>query len=148
MRQELLIDYITDGIMEFLNRQPVRIPSDAANEVAQLVFLREYIVLNFAFDQDLSLSRPFDAYEVNPVLETNGAECEAFSSLADACEALARAEYAGSPARILWTLYGHISRQGVQVIEDCESEEEAFALLYKMTGIRGVSGTTHYPALF
>ncbi len=148
MRQELLIDYITDGIMEFVSRQPLRIPSDAAHEIAQMVVLREYIMLNFPFDQDLSLSRTFEAYEVSPVLETNGVECEAFSSLADACEALAKAEYAGTPARILWTLYGHISGQEVQVIEDCESEEEAFASLYKMTGIRGVSGATHYPALF
>lgn len=148
MQQAQLIDYITDNIMEYLTRQPVQVPSDAAHEVAQMALLREYIAITFRPGQELSTHPTFDAYEVSPVLETNGIECEAFLSLAEACEPLAKAEYAGTPARIIWTIYGHIPGEGVQAIEDCESEEQAFALLYKITGIRGVSGTTHYPTLF
>ena len=86
----------------------------------------------------------FDAYEISPVLETNGRDCEAFPSLSDAAAALARCEDEGTPARLLWTLYGHITGHGAEAVADLESEDAAFALLYKITGIKGVSGQTHY----
>jgi hypothetical protein len=94
----------------------------------------------------------FDAFEINPVLEQDvdgmGGRmvCEAFDSIEEAKTALREAEdNAAIDARILWTLYGHIEGEGVEAIADFPSEDMAFDLLYKLTGVEGVSGKTSYP---
>ncbi len=90
-------------------------------------------------------TKPFDAYEVQPVVETDGKDCEAFVTVAEATDELARCQREGTPARLLWTVYGHTTGQGVEAIEDTETEEKAFAALFRIARIRGTSGTVVYP---
>lgn len=91
----------------------------------------------------------FDAFEVSPVLETDvdgmgGLVCQAFPSLAEAEAALADAQQDGLSGRVLWTVYGHTPGEGAEAIADFDIEERAFALLYKLTGIAGITGVTIY----
>lgn len=95
----------------------------------------------------------FDAYEVSPVVQntTPGGEThyEAFSTLTDAQrhidEFLSKGTFDGIEGKcILWTLYGR--REGIaEAIADRVSEEDAFELLYSITGIEGISGQRFYP---
>jgi hypothetical protein len=41
-----LLQYITNGIIECLDRKDILVPSDAADDVIQLAVLREYIALD------------------------------------------------------------------------------------------------------
>ncbi len=78
----------------------------------------------------------FDAYEVSPVLATDidgigGTEIQAFGTLAEAVTNLAETEAAGPG-------------EGAEAIADFTTEADAFALLYKLTGIAGQTGVTLY----
>ncbi len=91
----------------------------------------------------------FDAFEVSPVLATDidgmgGTEIQAFGTLAEAVTALAATEAAGLAAQLSWTVYGHTPGEGAEAIADFETEADAFALLYKLTGIAGQTGVTLY----
>ena len=92
----------------------------------------------------------FDVYEVSPVLETDidgmgGMQCEAFGSFADAQQALTEAQAEGLEARILWTLYGRTEGQAAEAIHDFDTEDDAFTLLYQISGVAGEPGKTTYP---
>ena len=91
----------------------------------------------------------FDAYEVSPVLATDidgmgGTEIQAFGTLAEAVTTLAETEAAGLTAQLSWTVYGHTPGEGAEAIADFTTEADAFALLYKLTGIAGQTGVTLY----
>ncbi len=92
----------------------------------------------------------YDAYEVSPVLESDidglgGMQCEAYPTLGDAEEAAITAAGEEIETRIIWTVYGHITGQGVEAIQDFETEAQAFEFLFKLSGIIGASGTRCYP---
>jgi hypothetical protein len=65
--------------------------------------------------------------------------CEAFDSLEKAQEA---ADENG--VEVIWSIYGHIPRQGVECIGDFSTEAHAFVVLERISGIKGLSGQTIY----
>ena len=98
--------------------------------------------------------RPFDGYRVQPVVETtapDGVErnYERFMTLPEAQAETnsfnANSVFEGSERQqILWSLYG--LRHGVaEHIGDRLTEDEAFSLLYSISGVPGISGQTDYP---
>lgn len=85
----------------------------------------------------------FEAYEINPVCEQTDADGHVFCSAhIDLASAEEEAEETGG--RVIWTLYGHREEEGVEAIADSVDEAAAFALLYSITGIEGVSGKRIY----
>jgi hypothetical protein len=96
----------------------------------------------------------FDAYQVQPVVETTAPDgiernYELFPTLADAQKEVEQFRSKGSiegveNQAVLWSLYG--LRKGIaEHLADRISETDAFVLLYAVSGITGVSGQTHYP---
>jgi len=55
MQQTELIEYITEGIIRCLDRDYIFVPSEAADDVAQLALLREYVALGFAAERQLRI---------------------------------------------------------------------------------------------
>lgn len=98
----------------------------------------------------------FDAYEIHPVVCSSWIDgggdyieqCEQSDNLESATTyAVEMREQLESTANgvwdvtIIWTLYGHISGDGVEAISDVATEEDALDLLYKITGITGTKGS-------
>lgn len=61
-----LVDYVTDGIIDFLNRHPERLSTQALEDVLQMEILREYINVNdshpVASQIELAAVRTFDGH--------------------------------------------------------------------------------------
>lgn len=131
MQKPALIDILNQGIEDSFQR------SDAAHEVGSEI----------PNDAQLTTGSCFDAYEVRPVVVSNETDCEAYFTLAEADEELARLEYIGTKALLIWTVYGHLPGEGVEALEDCDSEEQAHVYLFTVSGIRGVRGEWNYPAV-
>ncbi len=60
---DALIDYISDGIEEFFNRQPFVIPSSAAPDVAQMLIIREYVSSTFPQSSTPRFGSWIEAYD-------------------------------------------------------------------------------------
>jgi hypothetical protein len=92
----------------------------------------------------------FTAYEVKPALEADidgdgSVNSKIYDKLQEAkdAEAKLRDEEPGIPQWIAWKLNGLVEDEVVQ-IGSFASEEDAFAILYGISGIEGVSGQTLY----
>lgn len=82
--------------------------------------------------------RPFDAYEIAPVVESPDGNCEQYDTLLAAQEAM------GTDDKLIWSVYGHLPEGGVDCIYDCGCEDDAITFVYRITGkIEPVTGTSH-----
>lgn len=98
----------------------------------------------------------FDGYRVQAVVETTAPDgiergYQAFPKLAEAASEVARVYDRKvvdgvEGQRIIWSVYG-VRRDIAEHIGDRPNEAEAFALLFAVSGITGVSGEINYPLL-
>ncbi|WP_433970188.1 hypothetical protein [Tunturiibacter gelidiferens] len=95
----------------------------------------------------------FDTYEVRPVVEEQTSDgsaiCHPFDTVSEAETFIVEMTVGtdGWPPegyRMLWSIYGHHDGNGVQALFDADSENEAFGLLFSISGITGTTGQIVY----
>lgn len=85
-------------------------------------------------------TRQYDAFEIHPALEYEpyagaGLTVEQVETWAEALNMAG--EYSG---RAFWILYGHCTGDGLEVIAETKTEDDARVMLYKITGIIATAG--------
>jgi hypothetical protein len=120
----------------------VESPDDTVEEVDPHYADEEPVPVNERPIQAAAPAR-FIAFEIRPCVGTSdfhgGTDVQSFLTLAEAEEQAAEGD--GS---FFWTLYGVNPDGTSEAITDTQTETHAFALLAKLTGIQGESGTVRY----
>lgn len=117
-----VIDYLSDGIEEFLTRQPVQVPRTAAPEVAQMLVIREYVAHTFSPSPATRFGSWIEAYDpyslpiqvcgvTSGTLTTDGTGVQTFANITEARRTfpdLRLRDLSGHPSRFSGPMRGEL----------------------------------------